>query len=81
MIVMRFVTAGLAAIVILVTPAIAGKRPAAKRLCAVESFACVARTIMHVGRVAKPAARLGTFSPAAPQDGENCDVGDNAFIC
>ena len=32
------------------------------------------------GRVGILAPRVGAFPPAAP-DGENCDVGDNPFIC
>ena len=32
------------------------------------------------GRVGISAPRVGAFPPAPP-DGENCDVGDNPFIC
>src|SRR5277367_4264610 len=62
------------------TPAMACKNCLAKRHVAKKvnaSASPIARYIDSYARI--PAPRPGPFR--APPDGENCDVGDNPFIC
>jgi hypothetical protein len=72
---------GLTVAALLATPVMAGKKRAAKRHHAVDGYASVVPSVRHFGRVGRPVPRVGTFAPVAPADGENCDVGDNPFIC
>jgi hypothetical protein len=72
--------AGLIAIAMLATPAMARENNLAHRHVAGEAntrFSPAARYID--GRVHISAPRVKALP--APPDGENCDVGDNPFMC
>ena len=71
----KLLSAGLIATVMFSTPGMACKRHVAKKANA-RVFP-VARYFYSYARI--PAPRLGPLR--APPDGENCDVGDNPFIC
>ncbi len=70
----KLLSAGLIATVMLSTPAMACKNCVAKRHLAMKANA---RYIDGYARI--PAPRVGPL--ATPPHGENCDVGDNPFIC
>lgn len=72
----KLLSAGLVAIAMLATPAMAHENYAAQRHAAAEANASVRHFGGHVGIRAPRVSAL-----PAPPDGENCDVGDNAFIC
>jgi len=65
----------------LATPAMARESHVTSRHHAKHANASASANARHIdGRVGIPAPRVGAFLPAPP-DGENCDVGDNPFIC
>jgi hypothetical protein len=70
-------SAGLIATVMLSTPSMACKNCLAKRHLAKKANVSVSRYID--GRVRIPAPHAGPF--ATPPDEENCDVGDDPFVC
>lgn len=76
----KSLSAGLIAIAVLATPAMARENYAAHRHFAGEANTSVSPFDRNIdGRVHIPARRVGALP--APPDGENCDVGDNGFIC
>jgi hypothetical protein len=76
----KLLSAGLIAAVILTTPATACKNRLDTRHVAKRSNASVSPDARHIDSYARiPAPRRGPFR--APPDGENCDVGDNPFMC
>jgi hypothetical protein len=76
---MRVLFVGLTAAALLTTPAIACKSRVGKRNHTVDCCECVAPAIRPVDRAGKSRPRMG--NPAASPRGQNCDVGDNPFIC
>jgi len=77
---MKLLSAGLIATVMLSTPAMACKNWLAKRHVAKKANASTSPAARYInGRARIPAPHVGPF--ATPPDGENCDVGDNPFIC
>jgi hypothetical protein len=77
---LKLLSAGLIATVMLATPAMACKNCLAKRHAAKKASAGappIARYLDSHARI--PAPRVGPF--ATPPGGENCDVGDNPFVC
>ena len=76
----KLLSAGLIATVMLSTPTMARKNCIAKRHVAKKADARASPTARYVDGYARiPAPRPGPLR--APPDGENCDVGDNPFIC
>jgi hypothetical protein len=76
----KLLSAGLIAAVMLSTPATACKNCLAKRHGAKKANASASAILRYIDSYARiPAPRLGPLR--APPDGENCDVGDNPFIC
>jgi hypothetical protein len=76
----RCLSAGVIAAAMLATPAMAHDRYVAKRHVAAEANSRTSPATRHTdGRLAMPVPRVGALP--APPDGENCDVGDNPFIC
>ncbi len=76
----KLLSAGLIATVMLSTPAMACKNCVAKRHVAMKANASVFPTARYIDGYARiPAPRVGPL--ATPPHGENCDVGDNPFIC
>ena len=76
----KFLSAGLIATVMLVTPAMARENYGGKRLVVGETKARTPPGADFVGgHVGFPAPRVRALR--APPDGENCDVGANPFIC
>jgi hypothetical protein len=76
---LKLLSAALIAAAMLATPAMARESHVPSRHRAEHANASA--TARHIdGRVGIPAPRVGAFPPAPP-DGENCDVGDNPFIC
>ena len=76
----KLLSAGLMAAVMLSTPDTACKNCLAKRHLAKKANASASPIARYIDSYARiPAPRLGPFR--APPDGENCDVGDNPFIC
>jgi hypothetical protein len=74
---LKLLSAALIAAAMLATPALARESHATSRDRAEDA----SPTARHIdGRVGIPAPRVGVF-PSAPPDGENCDVGDDPFIC
>jgi hypothetical protein len=62
------------------TPAMACRNCLAKRHVAKKANAGVSPTARYIDGYARvPAPHVGPF--ATPPHGENCDVGDNPFIC
>jgi hypothetical protein len=78
----KLLSAALIAAAVLATPAMAGTSHVTSRhRRARDANASASPTAHHIdGRVGISAPRVGTVPPAPP-DGENCDVGDNPFIC
>jgi hypothetical protein len=74
---LKLLSAALIAAAMLATPTMARESHVTSRHANASAFP-TARDID--GRVGIPAPRVGAFPPAPP-DGENCDVGDNPFIC
>ena len=74
-------SAALIAAAMLATPAMARTRHVTSRHLAKDANASAFPTARYIdGRVGISVPRVGGFPPAPP-DGENCDVGDNPFIC
>ena len=78
---LKLLSAALIAAAMLATPAMARESHVTSRHRAEHANASASPTARYFnGRVGIPAPRVGAFPPAPP-DGENCDVGDNPFIC
>ncbi|SDH59730.1 MULTISPECIES: hypothetical protein [Bradyrhizobium] len=76
----KLLSAGLIAVAMLATPAMARENYVANGHFAGEANTSVFRAARYSdGRVHMPAPRVKALP--APPDGENCDVGDNPFIC
>jgi hypothetical protein len=76
----NLLSAGAIAVAMLATPVMARDNYLARRHVAAELNSRSSPAPGHVdGRVGIPAPRIGELP--APPDGENCDVGDNPFIC
>ena len=76
----KLLSAGLIATVMLATPTMARKNCIAKRHVAKKADARASPTARYIDGYARiPAPHVGPF--ATPPDGENCDVGDNPFLC
>jgi hypothetical protein len=76
----KLLSAGLIAAAMLATPAIARENHIAERHVAGETNARTSPAAHYLdGRVGISAPRVRALP--APPDGENCDVGDNPFIC
>jgi hypothetical protein len=76
----KFLSAGVIAAAMVATPAMAHDNYVAKQHAAAEASSRASHTSHYIdGRLAMPAPRVGALP--APPDGENCDVGDNPFIC
>ncbi|MDB5606795.1 MAG: hypothetical protein JWP25_3695 [Bradyrhizobium sp.] len=77
----KFLSAALIAAAMLATPVMARTSHVTSRHRAKDANASTFPTAHHIdGRVGISASRVGAFPPGPP-DGENCDVGDNPFIC
>jgi hypothetical protein len=75
----KLLSAGLIAAAMLATPAMARENHAARQHVA-GAYTKTSPTSHYTdGRVRFSAPRVGALP--APPDGENCDVGDNPFIC
>jgi hypothetical protein len=78
---LKLLSAALIAAAMLATPAMARESHVTSRHHAEHANASAFPTARYIdGRVGIPAPRVGAFPPAPP-NGENCDVGDNPFIC
>ena len=78
---LKLLSAAMVAAAMLATPAMARESHVTSRHHAEHANASASANARHIdGRVGIPAPRVGAFPPAPP-DGENCDVGDNPFIC
>jgi hypothetical protein len=76
----KLLSAGVMASAMLVTPVMARDNYLAKWRVAAESSSRTSPASRYIdGRVGIPAP--GVRASPAPPDGENCDVGDNPFIC
>jgi len=78
---LKILSTALIAAAMLATPAMARTNHVASRHLAEDANA--SSTAHHIdidGPVGIRAPRVSAFPPAPP-DGENCDVGDNPFIC
>jgi hypothetical protein len=72
----KLLSAALIAAAMLATPAMASTVHVTSRHLAEDAYASASPTARHIdGRVAFSARRVGALPP------ENCDVGDNPFIC
>ena len=80
MTIIKLLSAGLIVTAMLAAPAMARENHVAKRYVAGEADTRTAPAARHAeGHFAFPAPSVGALP--APPDGENCDVGDNPFIC
>jgi hypothetical protein len=80
MTILKLLAAGVIATAMFATPAMARDHRLAKRHLSGEAKIRISPTARHVdGRIGIPAPRYVPLP--APPDGENCDVGDNPFIC
>ena len=78
---LKLLSAALIAAATLATPAMARTSHVTSRHRARGAYASTSATARYIdGRVGISAPRVRAFPPAPP-DGENCDVGDNPFIC
>jgi hypothetical protein len=76
----KLLSAGVIATAIIATPVMARDNHLAGRHVAREANTITSPTVSyHEGHVGIRAPRVGALP--APPDGENCDVGDNPFIC
>ncbi len=76
----KLLSAGVIATALLATPVMARDNYLAKRHVAAEANTRTAPTAHYTDdRFGIPAPRIGALP--TPPDGENCDVGDNPFIC
>ena len=81
MIKLKLRSAALVAAAVLGTPAMARASHVTSRHRAKDANASASPTARYLdGRVGILAPRAGAFPPAHPEV-ENCDVGDNPFIC
>jgi hypothetical protein len=76
----KLLSAGVIAATMLATPVMARENYSAKRHVAAEANSRISPAPRYIG------GRVGSLAPRvralpAPPDGENCDVGDNPFIC
>ena len=77
----KLVSAAMIAAAMLATPAVARTSHVTSRHRARESHASASPAARYIdGGVGILVPRVGAFHPA-PADAENCDVGDNPFIC
>ena len=74
----KLLSAGLIATAILATPAMARENYAVKRHISEQTDMNTSSTGRY-GHVGIHGPRVGALP--APPDGENCDVGDDPFIC
>jgi hypothetical protein len=74
----KLLSAGLIAVVMLATPAMARESGVASRHVAEKANANAFPTARYLDS-GIPAPRVGVLP--APPDGENCDVGDNPRVC
>jgi hypothetical protein len=80
MTIIKLLSAGVIAAAMLATPVMARDNHLARRHVAGEANSRTSATSRYIGgRLGIPAPRVGALP--APPDGENCDVGDNPFIC
>jgi hypothetical protein len=80
MTIFKLLSAGVITTAMLVAPAMARENHTANRHVVGQTNVGTASTGRYFdGRVGNPAPRVGALP--APPDGENCDVGDNPFIC
>jgi hypothetical protein len=77
---LKLLSAALIAAASLATPAMARPSHVTSRHLAEHANASASTTAHHNGPVGIRAPRVGAFPPTPP-DGENCDVGDNPFLC
>ena len=78
---LKLLSTALIAAAMLATPTMARESHVTSRHHAEHANASAFPTAGYIdARVGIPAPRVGAFPPAPP-DGENCDVGDNPFIC
>jgi hypothetical protein len=78
---LKLVAAVLIAAAMVATPAMARQSHVTSRHRTKHANASASPTARYInGRAGVRAPRVGAFPPAPP-DGENCDVGDNPFIC
>ena len=78
---LKLLSAALIAAAMLATPAVARTSHVTSRHRAKDANASAFPAARYIdGRVGISAPSVGPFPPAPP-DGENCDVGDNPFIC
>jgi hypothetical protein len=76
----KLLSAGVIAAAILASPVMARDNRLARRHVGPEADSMIFPTARYIeGHLGIPAPRVRTLP--APPDGENCDVGDNAFIC
>jgi hypothetical protein len=76
----KLLAAGLIAAIMLSAPAMACNNGLAKRHLAKKANASVSATAHYINSYARvPSSRVAPI--AAPADGENCDAGDNSFVC
>jgi hypothetical protein len=80
MTIFKLLSAGAIAAAMLATPAMARDHHSAERHVAGKAQTRTYPIARYSdGRIGIPAAGVGALP--APPDGENCDVGDNPFIC
>ena len=78
---LRVLSAALILAAMLATPAMSRASHVTSRHRAEDANASASPAAHYIdGRVRISAPRVGAI-PSAPPDGENCDVGDNPFIC
>jgi hypothetical protein len=78
---LKLPSAALIAAAMLATPAMARTSHVTSRHRAKHAYASARPTARYIdGRLGFSAPRIGAFPPAPPTR-ENCDVGDNPFIC
>jgi hypothetical protein len=79
---LKLLSAALIAAAMVATPAMARESHITSRHHAEHANASVSPTARSINdRVGIRAPRVGSFPPAPPDTTENCDVGDNPFIC
>jgi hypothetical protein len=77
----NFLSAALISAAMIATPVIARTSHVILRHYAQDANTRASPTVNHIhGRVRISAPHVSAF-PAAPPDGDNCDVGDNPRIC
>ncbi len=78
---LKLLSVALIAAATLATPAMVRTSHVTSRHRARGAYASASPAAGYIdGRVGILVPRVGAFHPAPP-DGENCDVGDNPFIC